>query len=70
MCVVLVHSPVVQNLARKYQKTHEQVFYRFVQQLGILPLSGTTSASHMSDDLALATFALATDELAAIESLL
>jgi diketogulonate reductase-like aldo/keto reductase len=33
-----------------------QVWYRFVIQLGLLPLNGTTSEAHMIADLAVLTW--------------
>jgi len=39
------------ELAVKYAKTPEQLFYAFVRSLGAVPLSGTTSQQHMRDDL-------------------
>ncbi|KAJ3056045.1 hypothetical protein HK097_008282 [Rhizophlyctis rosea] len=43
-------SPVVQ-IARKRQATAEQVFFKFVLQLGITPLTGTSSEKHVAEDL-------------------
>lgn len=63
-------SGLVRTLARKYGKTAEQIFFRFVKHLDILPLSGTTNLQHMEEDLAVPTFSLQTDEVQAIESLL
>lgn len=60
----------MRNLAQKYRKTNEQIFYRFVQHLDILPLSGTTNAQHMEEDLTVTTFALEKEEVEAIEGLL
>ena len=39
------------ELAVKYAKTPEQLFYAFVRSLGGVPLSGTTSQQHMREDL-------------------
>lgn len=41
----------VKQLARKYGKTAEQVFFMFVQALGVTPLTGSSSAEHMQQDL-------------------
>lgn len=64
---VLEHRGV-RELAKRYGKTLAQVVFRFAQQIGMLPLTGTTNAEHMRQDLAIADFALAPDELALIES--
>ena len=42
---------VMHDMASKYSRTPEQVFFAFTRQLNILPLSGTKSVEHMKDDL-------------------
>jgi len=49
----LVQGSAVRGVARAHGCTPEQVWLGFVRALGITPLSGTTSAEHMADDLAL-----------------
>ena len=66
---VLAHA-TLQALATKYQRSAAQVFFRYLSQIGIIPLTGTTSATHMREDLAIFDFELAVDECAAIELLL
>jgi diketogulonate reductase-like aldo/keto reductase len=61
---------ILQNLAAKYQRSAAQVFFRYLSQIGIIPLTGTSSASHMRDDLASFDFELNADECAAVDSLL
>ncbi len=65
-------SKLVTGLARKYGKSREQVFYRFVQTQGIVPLSGTTSQLHMQEDLEVgeATLPLSEEEVEGIRQLL
>jgi diketogulonate reductase-like aldo/keto reductase len=65
---VLGH-PLVAGLARRAQATPAQVVFRFAQAVGMLPLTGTTSAEHMQQDLASPALALSADEVRAIESL-
>lgn len=62
-------SPLIARIAEKYNKTSEQIFYRFVQHLGIIPLSGTTSAEHMMDDLDLDNFELTSGEILSIKTI-
>ncbi len=62
-----VSSPTVTAIATRHGRTPEQVILRFAQQLGILPLTGTTSPLHMRQDLAISAFRLTPDEVAAIE---
>jgi diketogulonate reductase-like aldo/keto reductase len=66
---VLAHA-TLQTLAEKYQRSVAQVFFCYLHQLGIIPLTGTTSATHMREDLAIADFNLAAAECKAIDMLL
>jgi diketogulonate reductase-like aldo/keto reductase len=45
--------PKVKKIADKLNKTPAQVVLKFSMQIGILPLTGTTSQAHMKEDLAL-----------------
>ncbi len=65
---VLAHA-TLQALATKYQRSAAQLFFRDLSQIGIIPLTGTTSATHMREDLAIFDFELAVDECAAIKLL-
>ncbi len=49
-------------LSQKHQKTPEQVIFRFSQQVGMIPLTGTSSLAHMALDLDL-DFSLSDDEI-------
>jgi diketogulonate reductase-like aldo/keto reductase len=60
----------VQALASKYQRSLAQVFFRYLTQIGIVPLTGTTSATHMQQDVAIFDFELNAEDCVAIESLL
>ena len=66
----LLNSPTVQDLAHKYKRTHAQVFFRFLSQTGIVPLTGTRSERHMREDLAIFDFELSADDVNAIHLLL
>jgi diketogulonate reductase-like aldo/keto reductase len=66
----ILEGLLTQKLAVKYGRTAAQVFFRYLTQVGIVPLTGTTSAIHMQEDLAIFDFALTTDECAALEALL
>lgn len=66
----LLSNPIIQELSSKYQKTVAQVFYKFLNQIGITPLNGTTSKVHMQEDLSLNTFILKDDEIQTINNLL
>jgi diketogulonate reductase-like aldo/keto reductase len=60
----------LQTLAKKYQASVEQVFYRYLSQIDIIPLTGTTSEAHMQEDLAIFDFKLTVDECEAVKKLL
>lgn len=66
---VLEH-PTLQTLAEKYQRSRAQIFFRYLNYIGIIPLTGTSSKTHMSEDLAIVEFELTPDEYEAIEKLL
>ncbi|MEQ1485614.1 hypothetical protein [Methyloglobulus sp.] len=59
-----------QKLSVKYQCTAAQVFFRYLTQIGIVPLTGTTSAIHMKEDLAILDFELTIDECDELQTLL
>ena len=65
-------SSLLSQLSKKYSKSPEQVFFRFVRSLDITILSGTTSTQHLADDLAVLdeSFVLDPVDLDAISKLL
>lgn len=65
---VLEH-PTVMQLARKHQRTASQIIFRFTIDISMLPLTGTTSATHMREDLAIQDFRLEPTEVRAMENL-
>jgi diketogulonate reductase-like aldo/keto reductase len=65
----LFREPDMIKLARRNQKTVAQVIFRFAQQVGMLPLTGTTDDGHMREDLESSTFQLAEEEVRLIEGL-
>jgi diketogulonate reductase-like aldo/keto reductase len=60
----------VQSMATKYGCSAGQVFFRYLTQIGIVPLTGTTSATHILEDLAIFEFELNPDDCAEIAELL
>lgn len=66
----LVNSEVVYKLSQKYSKTLEQIFYKYLNQVGIIPLNGTTNKVHMIIDLQIGEFSLEENEVAEISALL
>jgi diketogulonate reductase-like aldo/keto reductase len=65
---VLVHSKVLE-LARTHGRTPSQIVFRFALEVGMLPLTGTTSAEHMREDLETVNFRLSPREVELIETL-
>ncbi|HEV8308638.1 MAG TPA: aldo/keto reductase, partial [Methylomirabilota bacterium] len=65
---VLRHR-LVAGIAARGRATPAQVVFRFAHAVGMLPLTGTSSAEHMKQDLASRDLALSADEVRAIESL-
>ena len=59
-------SPEVGAIARRHGKTPAQIVFRFAQQVGMLPLTGTTDPAHMHEDLDILGIELDADELATI----
>ena len=65
---MLMHQKTV-ALAQKYAKTPAQIYYRFLTQLGVTPLNGTTSLKHMREDLDIFAFKLEADEIKSLYAL-
>ena len=65
----VVHHPPLVALAEKLNATTAQVIFSFAREIGILPLTGTTDAKHMKQDLASLNLSLPTDVVPAIESM-
>ncbi len=64
-----LQRPVVDEIALRLGCTREQVVFAFARQVGMLPLTGTTSVQHMRQDLASRDVELAVPDLLAIETL-
>lgn len=58
----IVAHPTIQALAATHGRTPAQVLFRYLTQTGIIPLTGTASAEHMREDLAIFEFALTAAE--------
>jgi diketogulonate reductase-like aldo/keto reductase len=61
--------PQLMELAAQAGVTVAQIVLRFAQAVGMLPLTGTTSAEHMQQDLACTALQLNPELVAAMESL-
>jgi diketogulonate reductase-like aldo/keto reductase len=56
--------------AGRYARTPAQILFRYLTQSDIVPLTGTTSATHMREDLEIFDFQLTAAELAAVGELI
>jgi diketogulonate reductase-like aldo/keto reductase len=66
----LLVSPLVQDLAQALGRTEAQVFFRYLTQLGIVPLTGTSSEKHMREDLDIFGFELTAEQMHQMDALL
>jgi diketogulonate reductase-like aldo/keto reductase len=66
---LLAHS-TVSTLASTHQRTAAQILFRYLTQIGVVPLTGTRSERHMIEDLAIFDFELTDSQLRAIEQIL
>lgn len=48
----ILSHPLVQQIAKERTGTPAQVFFRFLLDIGLTPLTGTTDQKHMKEDLA------------------
>lgn len=62
-----LRTSTIGEIASRTRRTPAQVVFRFAQQVGMLPLTGTTNAEHMREDLAATEFELTAEELRRIE---
>jgi diketogulonate reductase-like aldo/keto reductase len=61
---------VLRAMSRKFKKTEAQIFFRYLNQSGIVPLTGTTSEQHMIEDLSIFEFELPDEDIQALGLLL
>ncbi len=59
----VLQSPIVRGIAAQHKVTAAQVVFRFAQAAGMLPLTGTTDAAHMAQDLASREIVLTDEEV-------
>ncbi len=67
---VLKESPELLEISQRHRKTPAQIVFRFVLELGVLPLTGTTDRRHMEEDLKVLDFRLPESDVRRIEVLL
>ena len=62
-------EPAIRTMASKYQTGLAQIVFRFSQQVGMVPLTGTTNPQHMKEDLQSDRFILLSEEIQQIETI-
>jgi diketogulonate reductase-like aldo/keto reductase len=67
--VEALRHPLLVGIAARHQATPAQVVFRFAQAVGMLPLTGTTDAAHMREDLGSRALTLTPDEVRAVETI-
>ena len=65
---LLAHRELA-RIAQQHGRSASQIVFRFALEVGMMPLTGTTSALHMREDLSVFDFRLAPEEVEQIESL-
>lgn len=60
-------DPDIRAIAKRLGTGPQQVIFRFAMQLGMLPLTGTTSEQHMKEDLQAERLELSAEEMRHIE---
>jgi diketogulonate reductase-like aldo/keto reductase len=61
-------NPEVRAIASRHGAGIPQVIFRFAMEIGMLPLTGTTSLEHMNEDLASVRLSLSEDEMVQVEA--
>jgi hypothetical protein len=67
---LLLSHKTMTALASSHQRTPAQILFRYLTQIGVVPLTGTKSDIHMREDLAIFDFELTIEERGAIDALL
>jgi diketogulonate reductase-like aldo/keto reductase len=65
----VVRHPVVTGIAARAGATPAQIVFAFARSVGMLPLTGTSNAGHMRQDLDSGAIVLSGDAVRAIEGL-
>jgi diketogulonate reductase-like aldo/keto reductase len=62
-------DPEIWTIAKRLAASPAQIIFRFAMQIGMLPLTGTTSQQHMIEDLKAEQLALSNEEIQRIETI-
>jgi len=63
---LLAHKTII-GPAAIHRRTPAQILFRYLTQIGVVPLTGTKSDAHMREDLSIFDFQLSNEELRAID---
>lgn len=66
----LLANAVLKKIAHAFQKTEAQIFFRFLTQIGIVPLIGACSEVHIKEDVEIFSFTLSQIDMQGIASLI
>ena len=61
--------PHFRRILDRVGRTPAQIVFRFAQQVGMIPLTGTTDVNHMREDLEVFHFELSEDDVRVIENI-
>jgi diketogulonate reductase-like aldo/keto reductase len=59
----------VRTIAKRLETGPAQIIFGFAMQIGMLPLTGTTSPQHMKEDLQAEQLALSAEDIQRIETI-
>jgi diketogulonate reductase-like aldo/keto reductase len=62
-------DPEVRSIAQRLRTGPAQIVFAFATQVGMLPLTGTTSAQHMKEDLQAQQLSLSAEAVRRIETI-
>lgn len=68
--MALLSNPTLIKIADHIDKTPAQILFRYLSQVGIVPLTGTTTDKHMKEDLEIFKFELSKTDIDSITGLL
>ena len=63
------HDPDIGAIANRWKAGPDQIIFRFAQQIGMVPLTGTTNTQRMKEDLDINAIELSPEEITRIEKI-
>ncbi|CAH1957247.1 unnamed protein product [Acanthoscelides obtectus] len=62
-------EPIIKEIAAKYGKTPAQVIFRYIIQLGVIPIPKSTNKTRIAENINVFDFELTLDEISKIDAL-